>query len=64
LGANGHQVPVVDGFAAVLTRFLHLKEIDKRSQALKYKAFSHTGVSFLSQRFFDALGESPTFLAL
>jgi hypothetical protein len=64
LGAIGHQVLAVAGFAAVLTGFLHFEENDKRSKGLKYKGCSALGVSDLSQRFFDALVKSRAFLAV
>jgi hypothetical protein len=64
LGAIGHQVLAVAGFAAVLTGFSHLEESDKRSKALNYKGCSALSVSDLSQQFFDALVKSPAFLAV
>jgi hypothetical protein len=64
LGAIGHQVLAVSGFAAVLTGFSHVEENDKRSKGLNYKGCSALSVSDLSQRFFDAFRKSRAFLAV
>jgi hypothetical protein len=52
--AIGHQVLAIAGFVAFLTLFSHLKEIDKRSKAVKLKTCSAWSVSGMSQQFFDA----------